>query len=62
MSARLPLKPLRTLAGLTIDQVAAEANTSAGYISRVENGERKPSPRWIGRVTSVIALHLKEAA
>jgi|GEM_PF-4579192 len=55
------IRALRSLAGLTIERLASEAGTSASYISRVENGERKASARWMGRVTGVISLHLEDA-
>ncbi|WP_416347645.1 helix-turn-helix domain-containing protein [Cryobacterium sp. 10I1] len=52
------IRALRNLAGLTLDQVAERAGTSAAYLSRVERGERRMTPKMIGRVTTVIAAQL----
>lgn len=56
------VRVLRNLAGLTLDQVAELAGTSASYLSRVETGVETASKLYLGRVTSVIADHMKGAA
>ena len=56
------IRVLRNEAGLTLEQVAQEAGVSASHISRVETGEQKASPAWLGVVTEAIARHLSSAA
>lgn len=56
------LRNLRELAGLTLDQVASEAGTSAAHLSRVETGQVRATPQWVGRISEVIARHLRSAA
>lgn len=56
------LRTLREVANLTADQVAREAQVSASYLSRVENGKAEATPQWIGMITATIAAHLSGAA
>lgn len=56
------IRALRTLAGLTLDQVAHEAGVSAAHLSRVETGQVAATPRWLGVVAGVIADHLSRVA
>jgi transcriptional regulator with XRE-family HTH domain len=56
------IRTLRQMAGLTLDQVAAEAGVSAAHLSRVETNERRATPKWLGSVAAVIASHLSQAA
>lgn len=53
------LRALRTLAGLTLEDVASQAAVSASYLSKVESGTKEASPVWIGRVSAIIARHLQ---
>ena len=55
------IRTLRAIAGLTLDQVAQEAGVSAAYLSRVETGKSKATPKWLGLVARVIARHLSSA-
>lgn len=41
------IRRLRDLAGLTLDQVAADASVSVSYLSKVERGIEVASPEWI---------------
>lgn len=56
------LRVLRQLADLTLEQTATEAGTSPAHLSRVETGQVRATPAWIGRVSAVIASHLRDAA
>lgn len=49
---------LRESAGMTLDEVAQSAGVSASYLSRVETGEKRATPGYIGIVTEVIAARL----
>ena len=56
------IRALREAAGLTAADVAREAMVSESYLSKVETGQDTATPRWIGKVTGVIARHLSNAA
>lgn len=56
------IRTLRLLAGLTLEQTAEEADVSSSYLSRVETGKVKATPKWLGHVAGVIADHLGRAA
>lgn len=58
MSAAVAIRPMRQMAGLTLEQVAQEAGVSAAHLSRVETGQVEASPKWLGLVSGVIAKHL----
>jgi len=49
------IRTLRSLAGLTLAEVADDASTTTGYLSQVETGKTQATPVYIGRVTAVIA-------
>lgn len=51
------IRQMRSVAGLTADQLAELAGISPGYLSRVENGKNRPSDRWVGTVLA----HLSSA-
>lgn len=53
------LRHLRTLSGLTLDQVAESAAISASYLSKVESGQKVASPQWIAHVASVVTSLLQ---
>ena len=57
----LALRTLRKTAGLTLDDVAKAAGSSAPYISNVENGNVKPSADWTRNVIAAIGALLAEA-
>lgn len=52
------IRALRSLAGMTLDEVAAQAGVSASHLSRVETGAAQPTPAWLGVVSEVIARRL----
>lgn len=52
------LRALRLRAGLTLEQVAAEARVGTAYLSRVETGKAIASGPWLGMVATVIGRHL----
>lgn len=56
------IRTLRTMAGMTLDEVADAAGVSAAYLSRVETGRSRAKPTWISTVVSVIAERLSQAA
>lgn len=60
----LALRTLRRTAGLTLDDVAKAAGSSAPYISNVENGNVKPSADWTRNVLAAIGdlLSAQDAA
>ena len=45
---------MRTERGLTQEEVALEAETNAGYLSRIERGERDPSLRMLKAIAEVL--------
>jgi len=48
------IRATREALGLTLEQLAAEAGCDAGYLSRVERGERTPSKYFLAHLASVI--------
>lgn len=56
------IRNLRTLAGLTLADVAAEAGTNVSYLSRVETGDVTASTQYVARVTAAIASRMAGAA
>lgn len=56
------IRTLRKTAGLTVTEVAAMAEVSYHYLSRVENGHVIPTARWVRDVTSAIGRHLGNVA
>lgn len=56
------IRNLRTLAGLTLADVAAEAGTNVSYLSRVETGDVTASTQYVARVTAAIASRMAGVA
>ena len=56
------IRTLRKLAGLSLEAVAAAADTSVAYLSKVETGKLIPTNVYVAKVTAVIAARLREAA
>lgn len=54
------IKELRTSAGLTLEQVAAAAGTTAQQIHRLERSERRLTDGWMHRIAPI--LRVKAAA
>lgn len=52
------LRELRKYAGLTLAEVAAEADTSVAYLSKVETGKFVPTKVYVATVTTAIAKRL----
>jgi len=46
---------MREALGLTLEQLAARAGCDAGYLSRVERGERNPSKYFLTHLAAVLA-------
>ncbi|WP_156316482.1 helix-turn-helix domain-containing protein [Leucobacter japonicus] len=55
------LKSLREMASLTLKEVAAGADTSISYLSKVENGVLQPTPTYVARVVTHIAASILSA-
>lgn len=53
---------LRKLAGLTLEEVAQDADTAVAYLSKVETGKLIPSKGYVATVTAAIAVRMREAA
>lgn len=45
----------REARGWSLAELARRADCDAGYLGRVERGERNPSPYFVAHVTKVIA-------
>lgn len=56
------IRSLRKLAGLSLDEVARDADTSIAYLSKVERGIFVPTLSYVAKVTSAIADRLKAVA
>ena len=56
------LRTLRKLAGMTLKEVATEADVSVAYLSKVERGDLLPTRTYVAEVTAVIAARLRGAA
>lgn len=56
------IRALRQLAGLTLGEVARDANTSIAYLSKVETGKFTPTKAYVAQVTAAIASHMGKAA
>lgn len=56
------LRNLRRLAGLTLEDVAAQADTSVSYLSKVETGRYEPTRVYVAKVTAIIADTLAKTA
>lgn len=49
------LRAMREALGLTLEQLATKAGCDAGYLSRVERGERNPSRYFLAHLAYVLA-------
>jgi len=56
------LRALRKFAGLTLEQLAANAGTSIAYLSKVETGKFTPTRGYVQQVTAAIAESMKDVA
>lgn len=54
------IRALRTLASMTLEDVASLVPTTASYISKVETGKAHPTHYWVGNVVGAIADVLAE--
>lgn len=46
---------LRTMAGLTLQQVAEGADTSVAYLSKVERDQLIPTDEYVAKVTTFVS-------
>lgn len=53
---------MRKAQGLSLQELAVLAETTKGYISEVERGEKDPSARWLKAVADALGKHLAGAA
>lgn len=51
------LRLLRTMAHLTLQQVASDADTSIAYLSKVERNQLNPTDEYVAKV----ALHISNS-
>ncbi|MCU1408512.1 MAG: transcriptional regulator, family [Microbacteriaceae bacterium] len=56
------LRVLRKIAGMTLEEVAAEADTSIAYLSKVETGKLAPTKGYVAQVTLALAMRMRSAA
>ena len=56
------MRTLRKLAGMSLEEVAARAETSVAYLSKVERGLFVPTKSYVAKVTSAIAEQMSAAA
>lgn len=56
------IKSMRKARGLTLRELAESAGTSAGYLSRVERGERIPTDRWMESIIRAFGNELRRTA
>lgn len=54
------LKKWRKAKGLTLDQLAADIETSKGYLSEMERDKRPLSSRWLARVAKFYDTQVSE--
>lgn len=54
------LKRWRKAKGLTLDQLAADIDTSKGYLSQMERDKRPLSSRWLARVAKYYGTQVSE--
>jgi transcriptional regulator with XRE-family HTH domain len=52
------IRALRKLAGMTLEQVGAAADTAPAYLSKVETNKLKPAKEYVSRIVNVIAAEL----
>lgn len=58
ISTGASLRHLRKLAGLTLKETAAAADTSVAYLSKVETGRLIPSTAYVAQVAAALAEKL----
>jgi len=51
----LEFRALREATGLTIDELATRAGCEAGFLSRIETGERRASSHFVAHLAAVLA-------
>ncbi len=56
------IRALRQLAGMTLEDVSAAADTSIAYLSKVETGKFVPTKQYVAQVTAAIADRLRSVA
>lgn len=56
------IRTLRTMAGLTLREVAELAGVGIGYLSQAETGVVSPKPKWIAHVIGVLGEQLRNKA
>lgn len=49
------IRTMREALGLTLEQLAERAGCDAGYLSRVERGERNPSRYFLAHLAEVLS-------
>ena len=52
----------RNALNMSLAELADRSGKSAGYISRVERGERVPTKRWLSEVTGALFRAMAEEA
>lgn len=53
---------MRKALGLSLRDLAELADVQYSYLSKVENGLREPSPRWLKAVTDALGERLSAGA
>ena len=56
------LRHLRALAGLTLQEVANEADTSVAYLSKVERSVLTPSDEYVAKIAGALSLSIMRLA
>lgn len=56
------LRQLRSIAGLTLQQVAEGADTSIAYLSKVERDKFSPTDEYVAKVAAFISASMLKAA
>ena len=56
------LRSFRTMAGLTLKDVADGADTSIAYLSKVERDEFQPTQRYVAKVAAFIADQVMQSS
>lgn len=56
------LRHFRSLAGLTLQQVADGAGTAVAYLSKVERGQLIPTDDYVAKVTSYLSASMMASA
>ncbi|QAY62896.1 XRE family transcriptional regulator [Xylanimonas allomyrinae] len=53
---------LRQSVGLTVDETARRAGVAPAFLARVEAGDARATPAWLGEVATVLADALADRA